>query len=544
MSSDQWETIKLEQNGKKQTSGKICSGLDRPSKKEKKTKPLGERRKAVWRQQLMVFLGNTGVMGAGMAVALPSVTLGQLTDEQEEFCLTQEEASWFSSINTMACPLGGLLVGLLMDRIGRKNTILVTDICGVLGWGLLATASLHNERSAIFIQMLIGRFISGIMIGLCVSPVGVYSAEISLPRIRGRLILGTSIGLAAGILFMYVLGYFIRNDWQLISIISTVHQIISTLCVLPMPETPSWLMQNGYTEKARRSLKYFRGLNKNDVSYCEEFENELNQIKRTSEQSRTTAQSESLWQAVKAPEVYKPLLLMIGFFAFQQCSGVVVVVVFAVQIATRAGVTIDPVLCAVMVGVARIITTFFMSTIFEKWGRKPAGIISAGGMTVCMLLLAASGWFPEQFAKVPPVPVVCIVLHIVFSTMGLLTLPFFMISEVFPQRVRGSASGFSVSFGLIISFAVIKIYPTMEAGMGTANVFAFYGAVSAIAVPFICFLIPETRGRTLLEIEEYFKTGRMPTASEVIILRKASRDPVNGNNGDDDECKESFLKST
>lgn len=95
MSSDRWETIKLEQNGKKQASGKICSGLDRPQKKEKKTKPLGERRKAVWRQQLMVLLGNTGVMGAGMAVALPSVTLGQLTDENEEFCLSQEEASWF-----------------------------------------------------------------------------------------------------------------------------------------------------------------------------------------------------------------------------------------------------------------------------------------------------------------------------------------------------------------------------------------------------------------------------------------------------------------
>lgn len=61
----------------------------------------------------------------------------------------------------MACPLGGLLVGLLMDRVGRKNTIVVTDICGVLGWALLASASLHSDRSAIFIQMLIGRFISG-----------------------------------------------------------------------------------------------------------------------------------------------------------------------------------------------------------------------------------------------------------------------------------------------------------------------------------------------------------------------------------------------
>lgn len=94
MSSDQWDTIKLEQNGKnRQTTPILCSGLDKiPAKK---AKPLGERRKAVWRQQLMVFLGNTGVMGAGMAVALPSVTLGQLSDENEEFSLSLEEASWF-----------------------------------------------------------------------------------------------------------------------------------------------------------------------------------------------------------------------------------------------------------------------------------------------------------------------------------------------------------------------------------------------------------------------------------------------------------------
>ncbi|XP_075169842.1 facilitated trehalose transporter Tret1 [Haematobia irritans] len=535
MSSDHWETIKLDQNGKEQSKPMLCSGMDH----SRKTKPLGESRKAVWRQELMVFLGNTGVVGAGMSVALPSVTLGQLTNEDEEFCLSLEEASWFSAINTMACPLGGLLVGLLLDRIGRKNTILAFDVCGVLGWGLLATAALHTDRSAILIQMLIARFIQGIMIGLSVSPVGVYSAEISLPRIRGRLILGTSLGLAAGILFMYILGYFIRNDWQLISIISTVHQIISTLCALPMPETPSWLMQNGYSDKARRSLKYFRGLNKNDASYCEEFENELNVIKKTSEESRNTAKNESLWQAIKCPEVYKPLLIMVGFFGFQQCSGVVAVVVFAVQIATQAGVTIDPVLCAVMVGVARIITTFFMSTIFEKWGRKMAGIVSASGMTLCMMLLALSGWFPEAFNRVPPLPIVCIVLHIVFSTMGLLTLPFFMISEVFPQRVRGSAAGFAVSLGLIISFVVLKLFPTMDRAIGTANVFAFFGAVSLTAVAFIYFLVPETRGRTLLEIEEYFKTGRMPLVTEVRLSNGNDRNA----RCDDEECKESFLKT-
>lgn len=238
-------------------------------------------------------------------------------------------------------------------------------------------------------------------------------------------------------------------------------------------------------------------------------------IKKNSDISRTAASNESLLQAIRAREVYKPLLIMIGFFFFQQCSGIVVVIVFAAQIATRAGVSADPLLVAVFVGVARIITTFFMGMIFEKWGRRPAGIVSATGMTICMMLLASNGWWPVIGEHVPLLSVFAIVLHIIFSTMGLLTLPFFMISEVFPQRVRGSANGFTLCVGLLFSFSVVKLYPTMEAWIGTANCFAFFGAISLLGVAFIYFIVPETKGRTLLEIENYFRTGRKVSNAEV-----------------------------
>lgn len=96
--------------------------------------------------------------------------------------------------------------------------------------------------------------------GIASAPVGVYSAEISLPRIRGRLILGTSVSIALGILVIYILGYFIRNDWQLIAIICCVYQIVAMICVIPMPESPSWLVYKGRLEEAKRALNYFRGL--------------------------------------------------------------------------------------------------------------------------------------------------------------------------------------------------------------------------------------------------------------------------------------------
>ncbi|XP_004520679.1 facilitated trehalose transporter Tret1-2 homolog [Ceratitis capitata] len=536
--TNQSELVKL-QNGNTTHQVLIVKGLD----KTKPPKPLGERKKAVLRQELMVLLGNTCVVASGMSVALPSVSLAQLTDPNDIYNLNTEESSWFASINSMACPLGGLLVGYLMDRIGRRNTMLCTNCVGIVGLLLLVTAPSHSTRDAIYIQLLVGRFLCGLMIGLSLSPIGSYSAEISLPRIRGRLIMGTSIAIACGILFMYLLGYFIRNNFKLISIISVVYQCFAFCCCLPMPESPSWLLQKGYEERARKSLKYFRGLSKNDNNIYEEFETELALIKKNSDLSRSAAANESLLQAIRAPEVYKPLIMMIGLFFFQQCSGIVVVIVFAAQIATRAGVSADPLLVAVFVGVARIVTTFFMGAIFEKWGRRPAGIVSAAGMTVCMLILAANGWWPAIGQHVPLLPVVAIVLHIIFSTMGLLTLPFFMISEVFPQRVRGSANGFTLCIGLLFSFSVVKLYPTMETLIGTANSFAFFGAISLLGVAFIYFIVPETKGRSLLEIENYFRTGRKVSNAEVARRQsQIAMEEAAGIYRSDLELNEVFLK--
>lgn len=173
-----------------------------------------------------------------------------------------------ASIQNMACPLGGLLVSYFLDRIGRKYTILITNLIGLIGWILLVTSFMHENRDMIYYQMLLGRAFGGIMIGMFVSPVGVYSAEISLPRIRGRLILGTSLGLASGILLMYCLGYFIRHNILLIFGISCGYQLVATLLVFPMPESPSWLLTKGREERARTSLRYFRGLPRKGEFIC------------------------------------------------------------------------------------------------------------------------------------------------------------------------------------------------------------------------------------------------------------------------------------
>ncbi|XP_060654733.1 facilitated trehalose transporter Tret1 [Drosophila nasuta] len=500
---DQLQQLNNSSNGKQRErpTPQIVAGLNNPLK----TKPLGEQSRAVHRQSLMVILANMGVLSTGFCLAIPTVAMHQLKDVTEPVHLTDTQATWFASINTLSCPLGGLLSGVLLDKIGRKRTLYVLNVLGIASWALLATASGTSSES-FSTQLLVSRFIIGIVMGLASAPSGVYAAEISLPKLRGRLILGTSISVALGITILYSIGYFIRDDFRLIALICCGYQITALLCVIPLPETHSWLLSKKRVEEAKKSLNYFRGLDKSPHITHPEVLEEFNVLQK-SLQLREGEKKPSFTRCLRLPEVYKPLLILMGLFAFQQLSGIFVVIVYAVQISIEAGVSIDPFMCAVFIGVARVVTTCPMGIVLEKWGRRRAGIISTLGMCVSMLLLACYGWF-EFIRSIPYLPVIALVGFIVLSTLGLYTLPFFMISELFPQKVRGPASGLTVAVGMFFAFLCIKTYPGIKNQIGIYNSCVFFSIMSFAAMIFIYWTLPETRRRTLLEIEEQFRTGK------------------------------------
>ncbi|KAH8400669.1 hypothetical protein KR009_000221 [Drosophila setifemur] len=499
---DQQENLRQNGNQGNGKQARIVSGLDRPLKTPP---PPGEQGTAVRRQVAAVILANIGVFSTGMTLALPTATLHQLKDTTEPVHLSDTQASWFASVNALSAPLGGLLSGFLLDKIGRKRSLILLNVQTILAWILLATPS-STDSQAFFWQLIASRFLLGVGMGLASAPPGVYAAEISVPKTRGSLILGTSISVAGGITILYAIGYCIRDDFRLIALICCGYQLVALLCVLPLQESHCWLLSKKRVTEAKRSLNYFRGYNKSDdithPQVLEEF-----QVLQKSLQQRDAEVKESFWKSLKQPEVHKPLLILMSLFAFQQLTGIFVVIVYAVQISSDAGIQIDPFMCAVLIGLARLVTTCPMGYILERWGRRRAGIISTLGMAACMLLLAGHSRV-EFLTGIPYLPVVCIVGFIVLSTLGLYTLPFFMISELFPQRVRGPASGLTVAVGMFISFVCLKTFPDLKEAIGMPNCFVFFGVMALLALVFVYWALPETRRRTLLEIEEQFRTGR------------------------------------
>ncbi|ALC40834.1 CG4607 [Drosophila busckii] len=493
--------LEEEQQQQPQKHAQIVAGWDRPYT----AKPLGEQFRAVRRQTLMVIFANMGVLSTGLSLALPTVALTQLTSETEPAHLSKTEASWFASINTLSCPLGGLLSGFLLDRIGRKYTLYVLNILGIISWAMLGTATGNEDSLMSFSsQLLVSRFIIGLVMGLASAPSGVYAAEISLPKIRGSLILGTSISVALGITVLYCIGYFIRDDFRLIALICCGYQIVALLCVFFCVESHSWLLSKRRVEEAKKSLNYFRGLERTTHLTHPEVLAEFNLLQKSLQLPVGETKKASFLSNLRLPEVYKPLFILMGLFAFQQLSGIFVIIVYAVQISTKTDNSIDPFMCAVLIGVARVLTTCPMGYVLEKWGRRLAGLISTFGMCFSMLLLAGHGYF--EFLRLPYFTVAAIVGFIILSTLGLYTLPFFMISELFPQKVRGPASGITVAVGMFFAFLCIKTYPDMQSSIGMSNCFLVFAAMSFLAMLFIYWTLPETRGLTLLQIEQQFRS--------------------------------------
>lgn len=257
-------------------------------------------------------------------------------------------------------------------------------------------------------------------------------------------------------------------------------------------------------------MRMLRGLPKKGSIMNSQLRLEMNALRQ---QSTTAAANvvrpTSIREKFRRPEVYKPFILMCSMFAFQQLSGIFVVIVYAVQFTKASGVSINPFLCAVAIGSSRAVASLIIGFCMDKFDRRKPGMFSSFSMSVCMFGIAAyvyNGSVPEYNW----VPVVLVISFLFTATLGMLTMAFTMVSEVFPQDVRGLASGLVTSFGFFLCFLVVKLYPTMVEVVGNVAVFSFFGVVSLISVAFLYFYLPETKGKSLEEIEQMFRGDVLP----------------------------------
>lgn len=520
----------------------------------------------------LCIIGNLAQVSSGLSMGFSAVALPYMSEPGGEINATKEEASWIASLAAITVPIGCLISGPILDRWGRKFGILFVNLPFFVGWLLIAVQpSLY--------RIYLGRALTGFGTGLASTPATIYFAEVATSSLRGFLISGTSIAISTGVLVVYILGYILQENWKGIAFFCALFPVVAALLVAIMvPESPTWLLSKGRQDEACLSLKLIRG-----ASSANEIQDELDSMTDRQKSNRRNASSflETL-SNFKYPQVYKPFFIMNMFFFFQQFSGIFVVIFYAVEVVRNSGIDVDPFLVSIMIGLIRLLFTMLAAWSSKHYGRRPTAIVSGAGMTLSLFFLIVhlyNNTAPPLPAHKPHfasshnltssllglnstleidssnsssivanatrllapgsnsqevviswTPLIALLVYVLASTIGFLTLPWAMIGEVYPAEIRGVASGMTTCVAYIASFITVKAYPIVLDVLHQSGVFLVFGVTALLGTIFIYMFLPETQGKSLREVEEYFtrsgKNKNFSVDQETDGMVSSNRKPI------------------
>ncbi|XP_057328213.1 facilitated trehalose transporter Tret1-like isoform X2 [Microplitis mediator] len=430
--------------------------------------------------------------------ALPSMK------ETKPFDLDDVMESWIGSIMPLSALFGGVFGGPLIEYIGRRNTILATSIPFMAAWIFIATAS--NVW-----LVLVGRALSGFSVGVISLVLPVYLGETLQPEVRGVLgLLPTACG-NIGILICFVSGMYL--NWSMLAYMGACIPVIYFLLGLLIPETPRWYVSKGKTKRARKSLEWLRGKSV-DVS------EELAAVEKTHLDSEKNSSSSSIGELFK-PNHIKPLMISVGLMFFQQFSGINTVIFYSNKIFSESGSSIDTNISSIIIGIVNFSATFMATSVIDRLGRKILLYISSVVMIITLMTLGTFLYMKDNnydVANFGWLPLACIVIYVVAFSLGFGPIPWLMMGEILPAKIRGGAASVATSFNWFCAFLVTKTFQNIISLMKITGAFWMYGTICIVGLLFVILFVPETRGRSLEDIEKKL-TGPVRRMSAVANLR-------------------------
>ncbi|CRL04573.1 CLUMA_CG017642, isoform A [Clunio marinus] len=448
----------------------------------------GQKTTKKWPQMVAGLSAAGGAFAVGSALGWPANALPLFVDSNSGyFPLTETERGLVASIITIGCAISCLPIGFLMKKFGRKWTMLSLVVPFVIGWALVIFAKS-------FSTLFIGRFIIGIAGGaFCVSAPQ-YSAEIAEKEIRG--IVGTFFQLLiiAGILFSYitsaVLSLFVS------SIICGAIPIVFGIIFCFMPESPVYLVITKQDDEAIKAFKWLRG-NAYDP------QDEINELKNDileKENNQVT-----FLTVVRRKSTIKALIIGFGLMIFQQMSGINVVIFYTTMIFELAKTGIDGKLCTIIIGTVHLIATLAGALLVDKAGRKILLLISIIVMTITLICLGIFFYIldndPETSEKLGWLPLTSLSLYLIAFAIGYGPVPWLMLGEIYTNEYNAIASPITGAFNWGLAFIITSTFSMISGAVGLAGTFWIFAALSILGTLFTFFLVPETKGKSINDIQ-------------------------------------------
>nr|XP_026501685.1 facilitated trehalose transporter Tret1-2 homolog [Vanessa tameamea] len=453
-----------------------------------------------WNQTLASTAAILMTFTAGLTSGYSAILLPQLKESGSSIPCDESTASWIAAMAALPMAPGCLICGWLMEKFGRRNAHYMVCAPFLLGWILIACA---NNLALI----LLGRFFTGMCVGL-IGPLGpVFISETCSPQLRGIFLAAISLAIAVGILVSHLIGTWVH--WQWTAIICCIFPILSVILLSVIPESPTWLISKGQIEDGVKAFSWLRG-------YGDEARSELKAIidKRKAADLEPTPTLREKINSLKSPELMKPLFIMIVFFVTCQFSGVNAVAFYSIEIIEKAvGKGIDHYVAMLAIDSLRTVMSVVACVTCKKYGRRPLCLISGLFTAISMVGLSMFlYWTDGKPTNLTWIPLSCLMGYICAISIGLVPLPWMMCGEVFPTRVRGLGSGISSATTFVSFFIVVKTAPGMMTDLGEVFTFLLYGTIALIGTGILYFILPETKGKSLQEIEDRFKSGKISIA--------------------------------
>lgn len=432
------------------------------------------------------------------------VISGAIGHLSKYFHLDLASIGWAAGCALIGCLLGSATAGSIADRFGLKRALYGCAAC-------FAVSSVGVYLSATFAQYVLWRIVGGIGVGAAsiVSPM--YIAEIAPAKVRGRLVVLYQLGIVAGILgavYVNMLiersgseGWQIAHGWRWMFAAAAVPAVLFAVTILLSQESPRWLMKVGRYQHAERVLAAING----DAIAALEGES----IKRS------LAQEEGGLKELFSGPFRRALLIGFLLAAFSQTSGITSLLSFLPEVFKSAGQkTSDAFFQSVLVGIVNLVFTIFAIWLVDRAGRKTLILFGTCLQTFSLALIA----YLYTKAGAGNGILGGIMAFVAGHAIGNGAVCWVIISEIFPNKVRGTAMSIATTAIWIFAYLADQLFPLMQGHLGSSGAFASLGCMAALNFVFVLFFVPETKGYSLEEI------GR-------IWMPKSVEDPASLNAG-------------